>query len=1109
LARLTAVLVVLVVVVSAFAVITLSSGTPDGSNPAASTVSTSAQHSTVPASKPSVERITPSSSALGSVISTIDLVDNRTLPGTTLPAIQSGPSNIVYDSANGDLYVRGGSTAVTVVSATTDRIVTTLGVEYGGNPYSLAPTMAVDTLTGNVYTTNYNAGNISIINGTTNLVSGTLGTGLSPISAVFDPDNGYLYVSDWTLGKVTVFNGANNQILYNIPVGGEPSALLYDHASSEVFVANFNSNNVSIIDTGTHAVVKNIPTGTTSTHPQVLALDTKDNYVDVGSETTYNISVIDATTGVLVAHPYVPYDSDGLAYSPTQDELFVENGGEGNVSVFNQSEDTRIVANITTGTAPEGIALDPINHEVYVLNSEVPNVTVINPANNHRIANIWPTDGLDYAVAVDTTSGNVFVGSSGTYSGSIRGYQSNVTVIAGSTNLPVASIPLDVFPEGLTYDPANQDIVAADVGGQDLYLVNGTTGLTERTVPTGYAWTSAYDTATGDLWVLNEGSENITVLNSALQTVTSLTPGLYPQSIAYDSANGDMYVSDEVSGDVWVFDGATHTFLQTILVKASAQLESVLYDPHNQEVYVADWTGHNLSIINGSSQRTVGWVPTGLETQSLAFDSANDTIWASNSGNYTVISDRTNTSVANVTYTYAWGLLTYNAANNVMYDASSFESIVAGIGASNYSALGYLYLGETYYTSGITYDPANHDIYASTADGCMISVIGPAVSYPVQFDESGLPHGKQWNITLSGSLESALAPASIGFTELPGSHPYTVGAVAGYTANVTSGTVTVTTEAKTVYIGFTALLSAFPVTFIESGLASMTPWSVTFHGAPNSSSLNSIGFLDANGTWPFTVATVSGYTANVTSGNVTVHGVPETVLIGFTANASLYPVNFTESGLSSQTPWSVTLAGTLKSSSASTIGFAEPNGSYSFTVGTVVGYSASPNSGSAHVTGGPFNQVINFTAGTVALSVKLTANPSSISLGNSTILTATTSGGTPPFAYAYTDLPTGCTSQNTSSFTCKPTVTGSFTVNVTVTDTHGGLARSSASLNVTSAGSGAGTSSGPSLTTTELLLIILVIVAAVLLILFVVWRRRHAPPPPAAEAAPPPTPPPS
>lgn len=1182
-ALLAAVAVATVFVGSAMAVIALTPGTAASPKGPASTVSPRSESYAGSTGPSAAGGPRPSASALQGVLSTIDLVDNRTLPGATAPPEQDDPGSIVFDSANGDLYVRGAlGTAVNVVNATTYRVVTSLVTPASQNSYVIAPTIVVDPVTDAVYTMNYNEGNISVINGETNTITGSLGTGLSPTSGVFDPNNGFLYVSDWTPGEVSIINGANDHFVSNISVNGtHPGALLYDPVSDEVFVANYGSSNVSVIDTTSNKLVKTISTGAASTYPQVLALDTHDNYVDVGSEVTYNISVISAATLSLVGHPHVSYDSDGLAYAPVQNELFVENGGEGNLTVFNQSESDRVVANITTGADPEGIAFDPLDQEVYALNSGSENISVINPSTHHIVASISSNDGLDYGVAVDPANGNVFVVSEGTYTGSVRGYQANVTVIQDSTNLPIASVPVEVFPVGLTFDPGNGELVAADVGGQDVYLLNTTTQFVEGTAPTGYAWESVYDSKTGDLWVYNWGSDNITVLNSALHSVANLALGPYPLAIAFDSSNGDVYVPDGSAGDVWVFDGATNTFLTTIPVTAGADLNAVLYDPHNQEVYVSDETGKNLTIINGSSQRTVGSIPTGLDTLSLAFDSTNNTIWAANSGNFTVISDATNKSVANVPYTYASGLLSFDAANNVMYDAEGFESVVAGIGGSNYTALGTIYLGENYYTSGIAYDPVDHDVYVSTADNGMISVIGPVASFPVEFVESGLPQGTHWSVSLAGNPESNTAPASIDFTEPAGSYPFSVGSVLGYTANVTSGSVAVTTGPKTVEIGFvptnysvtfveaglpsgslwnvtlnsvqnhsttnsigflepagsysftvgrfagyranvtsgtvhvttsnviveigfTAANSDFPVTFTESGLPSSTEWSVTFHGAPNSSATSSIGFYDPNGTWPFTVGTVSGYTANVTSGSVTVKGQPVTVEVGFSANASVYPVNFTESGLPASTSWTVTLAGTPKSNTTPTIGFSEPDGSYAFTVGTVLGYSASPNSGSAVVSGGPFQQTIVFKLGVVALSVELSASPTSLTLGNSTTITTTTSGGSPPFTYVYGGLPSGCVSENVSSFSCKPTTTGSFSINVTVTDALRDSAKASASLTVSSSSSSSPSSSGVS---SLWIVIAVVVVVAVLVVFFLLWRRRRRPPAPVTPTPPPASPP--
>lgn len=75
-----------------------------------------------------------------------------------------------------------------------------------------------------------------------------------------------------------------------------------------------------------------------------------------------------------------------------------------------------------------------------------------------------------------------------------------------------------------------------------------------------------------------------------------------------------------------------------------------------------------------------------------------------------------------------------------------------------------------------------------------------------------------------------------------------------------------------------------------------------------------------------------------------------------------YTVTFVEQGLPAPPSWSVTLAGAPMSSATMSIQFTEANGLYAFTVGTVPGYSASPNSGSVTVSGGPVTKQISFTS---------------------------------------------------------------------------------------------------------------------------------------------------
>ncbi len=74
-----------------------------------------------------------------------------------------------------------------------------------------------------------------------------------------------------------------------------------------------------------------------------------------------------------------------------------------------------------------------------------------------------------------------------------------------------------------------------------------------------------------------------------------------------------------------------------------------------------------------------------------------------------------------------------------------------------------------------------------------------------------------------------------------------------------------------------------------------------------------------------------------------------------------YSVTFTESGLPSGTSWYVTLNGVTETSTSDSITFSEYDGSYSYSVGLVNGYTDSPSSGSVSVNGGSRSISIVYT----------------------------------------------------------------------------------------------------------------------------------------------------
>lgn len=139
------------------------------------------------------------------------------------------------------------------------------------------------------------------------------------------------------------------------------------------------------------------------------------------------------------------------------------------------------------------------------------------------------------------------------------------------------------------------------------------------------------------------------------------------------------------------------------------------------------------------------------------------------------------------------------------------------------------------------------------------------------------------------------------------------------------------------------------VEFPENGLPPGTSWSVSLNGTLRSSSGTTIDFSLPNGSYPFTVTAVSGYAAFPSSGTESVSGTPVSRNISWTPTIQKYSVAFSEMGLPAGTFWSVVLGGTSNSTTTAIIGFAEPSGSYGFTVSTVPGYSLPSYSGTVDV----------------------------------------------------------------------------------------------------------------------------------------------------------------
>ena len=262
---------------------------------------------------------------------------------------------------------------------------------------------------------------------------------------------------------------------------------------------------------------------------------------------------------------------------------------------------------------------------------------------------------------------------------------------------------------------------------------------------------------------------------------------------------------------------------------------------------------------------------------------------------------------------------------------------------------------------GVSASPSSGNVdVAGAAVNQTIAFSPTSAEYTVTFTQAGLASDTSWSVGLNGSQQNS-SSSTIAFTEPNGTYAFDVGAIPGYSLSPSSGSAVVAGAVVNRTITFTPTKAEYTVAFTETRLVSGTSWSVDLNGSRQSSTSSKISFREPNGTYSFSVGAIPGDSASPSAGNAVVTGAVVTRAITFTPTKAVYAVTFTESGLTSGTSWSVDLNGSQQSSTSSTIVYSEPNGTYTFTVGAAPGYSFSPSSGNAVVTGGSVSRTITFT----------------------------------------------------------------------------------------------------------------------------------------------------
>jgi YVTN family beta-propeller protein len=511
----------------------------------------------------------------------------------------------------------------------------------------------------------------------------------------------------------------------------------------------------------------------------------------------------------------------------------------------------------------------------------------------------------------------------------IAGWASMAASSAHIDLTPPASQPLRAAP---TLDAASARPVAvpdAAPGSRYAFMKAITVGSAPASV--------AYDAAKGETFVANSNSDNVSVISDATSTVVATIPvGLFPYGVAYDPARSELFVANLGSDNVSVISDATNQVVASVALSAGDWPAGIVYDSGIGAIFVANAGSDSIAEISDATNavNNTVFLGTGTVPFGLAYDSGLGQIFVSlrGTGEVAVVVD---TSLAHATIPVGQTPMgvAYDAARSEIYVANNGSGTVSVIADVNESVVATIPIGSN--PVGVAYAPGTGEL---------------AVTYrqsfpPDTFGMLGILADANHTVLTSVGLYAGGSPVAVS---------YDPARKAWYVADSALGLVEIVAR-------------GYPVTFTEAGLPAGTLWTLWLNGTNGfgafqtqvGSTVATADVVVANGTYTFAVPRAGGFTPSPASGSITVAGAAVSQPIAF---AFLYLVTFTETGLPAGTNWTVTFAGTTRSSSTATLTFSAANGSFAFTVGAVNGYSASPGSGNVTVSGTAASQTIAFAA---------------------------------------------------------------------------------------------------------------------------------------------------
>jgi len=270
---------------------------------------------------------------------------------------------------------------------------------------------------------------------------------------------------------------------------------------------------------------------------------------------------------------------------------------------------------VSVEAAPVSVAVNAKTGRAYVANAGDGTVTILDGSTDTVLATI-PIGSHPYSIAVDSATNKIYV---------THTFGDQLSMIDGATNtvtdLNTGSVDL------IAINSQAGKIYLLGYGGDVKVLDEATHQLNVRPVAR-HAWALTLDESTSTVYVTEIESAALTALSSTSAEATTLPAGEIPCSIAVNSKTNTLYVANYGDNTVSVLDAKTQRTVATIHV--GDHPKSIAFDPIRNLVFVANTHDNTVTVIDAIHNTVLTTLPAGKSPSALAVVPGSNRLYVSN-----------------------------------------------------------------------------------------------------------------------------------------------------------------------------------------------------------------------------------------------------------------------------------------------------------------------------------------------------------------------------------------------------------------------------------------------------------------------------------------------